>query len=1119
MPTHRRHHPPQVALWMAAVLWAVFALYGCDSATEEQPPIDDLTDPTDAATTPDTTAVDVPPWCGELACSASQACCDGACVDPQTAPSHCGGCGVTCGAGEVCIGGRCACSNGRAFEICSEDAQTCCSGIGCVDVASDPLHCGRCLRDCGVGEVCEDGLCACGALRIEVGFACGASQICCGDPPSCHSEIDEACRCGAGFCGAGQVCCLGDDGLGNEVSQCVRTDRDEAHCGTCGVECAAGQGCIGGHCSCDPEREDCDNNPKNGCEAPLRVDRNNCGGCGVACAPGEVCDGLGLCELRCQPHLEQCDNLCTDLSQDRAHCGTCDTACAPGEVCDGYGLCALSCQTGLTQCEDACANTLFMVEHCGGCGSLCGPGEVCDGAGRCALSCQPGRASCGGWCVELGANRWHCGACGASCPPGQVCDGAGQCALQCLPGRIECGGECVNPQTNSAHCGACGQRCAAGTVCEDGLCVPNCPSGALLCAGGCVDPLSDRLHCGDCGVACGPFEACTQGACVPNCPAGQTMCSFGAVRYCISTQSNNSHCGACGAACPSNTYCLDGLCVGVGVTTQPPPSEPCGADKVWCGDICADLTSNDAHCGACGAACTPQERCAGGTCEGVCVAPYAQCGGLCVDPSSDPLHCGACFAACVLGETCSDGVCEMRCASGLTSCQGVCVDTQSNSSHCGDCDQPCAAVEVCVNGACACPSGLDPCGGGCVDTDTNTSHCGACDQPCAPGEACIAGVCDSPGHVAAGGSTTCWDLNQQAQCVGSGYDGRRGDGCSVFTCSASETPNTVLNLTEVKQLAVGQQHTCARRADGTAWCWGSNSYQNLSDGTFNLSSTPVQVQRSDGQPLTQLIQLSIGAYHTCALQQGGIVWCWGYNGSLQTGAPSSEFTTAARQVADLPQAAWVDAGAGSSCAVSTQGQVWCWGDNSYGQLARNPSTFFQSAVPVMISGIGGAVQVAVGQESVCALLANGEVWCWGSQTWSQLGNNHTNFYDSTPLLTPTRAQNLVGATALAAGSSFYCALREQGGQGEVWCWGNNIVGQIGQPLDLDSFGTPRPALIPTQLVGLPSAVSINLGLNHATARLADGQVACWGDNTDGQCAYTRVDPYFSHTPNLLQPTP
>jgi hypothetical protein len=141
-----------------------------------------------------------------------------------------------------------------------------------------------------------------------------------------------------------------------------------------------------------------------------------------------------------------------------------------------------------------------------------------------------------------------------------------------------------------------------------------------------------------------------------------------------------------------------------------------------CGGVCADLSSDEFNCGACFTACGGLP-CLDGVCSAAAVvAPgpllgplldvtpgppgcnngLTDCGGVCADLSSNAGHCGACYNACPLGSFCQGGVCAgLVCLDGLTDCgTGSCLDLSSDWSHCGACNAGCFSGTSCVNGQC-----------------------------------------------------------------------------------------------------------------------------------------------------------------------------------------------------------------------------------------------------------------------------------------------------------------------------------------------------------------------------------------------------------------------------------
>ncbi|HEU4407126.1 MAG TPA: hypothetical protein VFS43_17790 [Polyangiaceae bacterium] len=265
-----------------------------------------------------------------------------------------------------------------------------------------------------------------------------------------------------------------------------------------------------------------------------------------------------------------------------------------------------------------------------------------------------------------------------------------------------------------------------------------------------------------------------------------------------------------------------------------------------------------------------------------------------------------------------------------------------------------------------------------------------------------------------------------------------------------------------------------------------------------------------GGPLL-VSQVVAGGFHSCALVTGGQVECWGSNayGQLGDGTTTVRLTPVpVLQSAGGPPLTGVKAlalGYTYSCAFLDGGQVACWGSNAYGQLGDGTTTVRLTPVPVLQSAGGpaltGVQALALGYNHSCALLDGGQVACWGFNAYGQLGDG-TAMDTAPPFGKPTpvtvlkspSGPPLTGVQALALGERHSCAL-VTGGQ--VECWGFNNAGQLGDGTTADR-STPVTVLQTSGGPPLTGALALALGLRHSCALLGGGEVRCWGDNVKGE---------------------
>jgi alpha-tubulin suppressor-like RCC1 family protein len=185
-------------------------------------------------------------------------------------------------------------------------------------------------------------------------------------------------------------------------------------------------------------------------------------------------------------------------------------------------------------------------------------------------------------------------------------------------------------------------------------------------------------------------------------------------------------------------------------------------------------------------------------------------------------------------------------------------------------------------------------------------------------------------QVSAGTSSTCARLTTAiVSCWGNNNSGQIGQGT---TGGSILSPTQITGFNAVAEVSVGSAYACARKSDGTVWCWGNNAYGQLGDGTTVDHSAPVQVPG-----ITTAVQITT-AIHTCARLQDETVRCWGRNQEGQLGDGSGKNSSTPVTVRDLVGVAEIVSGQSFSCARLDTGAVQCWGNNQDGQLGDGTQT-------------------------------------------------------------------------------------------------------------------------------------------------------------------------------------
>ena len=211
----------------------------------------------------------------------------------------------------------------------------------------------------------------------------------------------------------------------------------------------------------------------------------------------------------------------------------------------------------------------------------------------------------------------------------------------------------------------------------------------------------------------------------------------------------------------------------------------------------------------------------------------------------------------------------------------------------------------------------------------------------------------------ADGSARCWNFNDMGQ-LGNG------------TYNFSVDPVVVSGVSGATSIDFGYAFACAQSTSAVK-CWGNNFDGNLGSFADTTSNTPQTITGLTGT----VSKLRTGDSFGCVLMTNGSMQCWGANGDGQLGnGTSGTKATTPVTVTAVPNVADLQAGTTHTCALQSGGTVRCWGQNYDGQIG-NGNKNSPVTMPTAVTGITGAIALGVGSYTSCVILTNGSVKCWG----------------------------------------------------------------------------------------------------------------------------------------------
>lgn len=338
-------------------------------------------------------------------------------------------------------------------------------------------------------------------------------------------------------------------------------------------------------------------------------------------------------------------------------------------------------------------------------------------------------------------------------------------------------------------------------------------------------------------------------------------------------------------------------------------------------------------------------------------------------------------------------------------------------------------------------------------------------------------------------------------------------------------------LSDVVDLALGVRTSCAVHADGRVSCWGADWLEVLGQ------SPTLEPRFVEG--ISDAIDVAVAFTAACAITRGGEVSCWGSGPVANAALGDEPQYTAPRLVEGLSNVSVLSAANEHMCAIA-EGRVACLGAaSSLGAMFGRAA----AAEPYWVAELEGvrALAVFMGREG-CQLLAaledgsveclearvdeespsgrfirepvgltatqidggclvsNGDVYCMGGNATGRLGRPFAELSETDSFVPIAGVRNIV---QVAAGDLHNCALDADG---QVWCWGGNSQGQLGR-----DYRSPA-ALEPARLPLAQRATDLDAGDLHTCALLETQNVLCWGYNEHGEIGDGSLRPALVPTP-------
>jgi alpha-tubulin suppressor-like RCC1 family protein len=334
------------------------------------------------------------------------------------------------------------------------------------------------------------------------------------------------------------------------------------------------------------------------------------------------------------------------------------------------------------------------------------------------------------------------------------------------------------------------------------------------------------------------------------------------------------------------------------------------------------------------------------------------------------------------------------------------------------------------------------------------------------------------------------DKNGRLWSWGNGFNGQLG----INSTTSQRTPVSVLGQVKTFcEISNGPNQAFALAIDknGRVWGWGVNGNGQIGDNTATSRRTPVSVVGA----VKTFCKISVGGFHSLAIDKNGRLWAWGNNSNGQLGNNSTTSrATPISVLGAIKTFCHIAGGNSQSSALDKNGQAWGWGFNGSGQNGDGES--YDNWTPVDVKGQKKTFcKIASGNGPTFAIDNYGLLWAWGFNGNAQLGDGST-----IAKRTPVRVSNNKTFCEVRAAENHVLATEKNG---NVWAWGNNLSGQLANPYRAS-------VLTPVSIIGQTKTfceISTSK-CNHSLALDKYGKAWVWGRNNSQQLGINKEIDYI-----------